>query len=53
MLLRTNVMKIVLLIGESGTGKTAIVESLALYIRNEANDWLKGKTIFNAFFYLK
>lgn len=37
----------VLLIGESGSGKTAIVESLALDIKNEGNEWLKGKTIFN------
>lgn len=37
----------VLLIGETGSGKTAIVESLALDIKNDANEWLKGKIIFN------
>ncbi|MBQ9072777.1 MAG: ATP-dependent Clp protease ATP-binding subunit [Bacilli bacterium] len=38
--------KSVLLIGESGCGKTSIVEKLALDIKNKKNEWLKGKTIF-------
>lgn len=35
-----------LLIGESGSGKTAIVESLAYDIKNRTSDWLNGKVIF-------
>lgn len=38
--------KSVLLIGESGAGKTSIVEKLALDIKNGNNYWLKDKTIF-------
>lgn len=37
----------VLLVGESGAGKTAIAKQLALYIRDNKSDWLKGKMIFS------
>lgn len=37
----------VLLVGESGAGKTAIAKQLALYIRENESDWLKGKMIFS------
>lgn len=36
----------VILIGEPGSGKTSIPESLALDIRNGTNPWLNNKTIF-------
>lgn len=39
--------KSVVLVGPSGAGKTAIVESLALAIRNGQNKWLEGKLIFS------
>lgn len=37
----------VLLIGEAGSGKTAIAESLALEIKRGTNKWLKNKTIIS------
>lgn len=37
----------VLLVGESGAGKTAIVKQLALCIRDNQSEWLKGKMIFS------
>lgn len=37
----------VLLIGESGAGKTAIAKQLALYIRDGESEWLEGKMIFS------
>lgn len=36
----------VILIGESGSGKTSILESLALDIKNKRNEWLNDKVIF-------
>lgn len=36
----------ILLIGDSGSGKTAIVEGLAQDIKTNSNEWLEGKTIF-------
>lgn len=36
----------VILVGESGAGKTSIVESLAFDIKNGTCDWLLGKVIF-------
>ena len=38
--------KSAILLGESGSGKTSIVEKLALDIRNGTNEFLRGKTIF-------
>lgn len=38
--------KSVILIGESGSGKTSIPESLALDIKNKRSPWLKDKVIF-------
>lgn len=37
----------VILVGEAGNGKTAIVETLALLIKNGTNKWLKDKTIIS------
>jgi len=37
----------VMLLGEAGNGKTAIVETLALLIRKGTNKWLKEKTIIS------
>lgn len=39
--------KSVLLIGESGSGKTSIVEKMALSIKEKSNDWLNDKLIFS------
>lgn len=39
--------KSVLLIGESGSGKTSIVEKMALFIKEKSNDWLNDKLIFS------
>lgn len=38
--------KSVILIGESGSGKTAVAKKLALEIKRQSNEWLNGKTIF-------
>lgn len=38
--------KSIMLIGESGSGKTSIVEELALEIKRRTNKWLTDKTIF-------
>ena len=38
--------KSIMLIGESGSGKTSIIEELALEIKKQNNKWLKDKTIF-------
>lgn len=38
--------KSVILVGATGSGKTALVESLAYEIKNNQNRWLKEKTIF-------
>lgn len=37
----------VILVGESGAGKTAIAKQLALYIRDGNYEWLEGKLIFS------
>ena len=39
--------KSVLLVGEAGSGKTAIAEKLALDIKHGNNSWLEDKLIFN------
>lgn len=36
----------VLLVGPTGSGKTAIVERIAYYTNDNTNKWLRGKTIF-------
>ena len=38
--------KSVVLIGESGSGKTSIIESIALDIKNKRSPWLNDKIIF-------
>ena len=39
--------KSIILIGESGSGKTSIVEKLAFDIKNKENEWLNDKLIFS------
>ena len=39
--------KSVMLIGESGSGKSSMIEKLALEIKLGTNEWLKNKTIFS------
>lgn len=39
--------KSILLVGQSGSGKTSIVETLALDIKLRKNPWLNDKTIFS------
>lgn len=39
--------KSIILVGDSGSGKTAIVESIARDIKEKTNPWAKGKVIFS------